>query len=84
MQNFQKTPMPKIDKSNVTEILVLAIPILMYRCKNWTINRKDKKKVETAEIKFLRLVTDLQILVEVSYFSWLEACSFCIYFTSRI
>jgi hypothetical protein len=32
---------------------IMAVPMLTYASKNWTINQSDKKKIESAEIKFL-------------------------------
>jgi hypothetical protein len=33
---------------------IMAVPMLTYASENWTINRSDKKKIELAEMKFLR------------------------------
>jgi hypothetical protein len=35
---------------------VMAVPVLLYGCENWELNRVDRRKIETAEIKFLRQV----------------------------
>jgi hypothetical protein len=32
----------------------MAVPVLTYASENWTINRSDKKKIESAEMQFLR------------------------------
>ena len=32
----------------------MAVPVLMYGSENWPLNRSDKKKIETAEMRFLR------------------------------
>jgi hypothetical protein len=32
---------------------IMAVPVLTYARENWTINRSDKKKIESAEMKFL-------------------------------
>ena len=32
----------------------MAVPVLMYGCENWSLNRSDKRKIEAAEIRFLR------------------------------
>lgn len=34
----------------------MAVPMLTYACENWTLNRSDRRKIETAEMKFLRSV----------------------------
>jgi hypothetical protein len=36
--------------------------MLTYASENWTINRSDKKKIESAEMKFLRLVAGYTLL----------------------
>ena len=33
---------------------VMAVPVLMYGSENWPLNRSDKRKIEAAEIRFLR------------------------------
>jgi hypothetical protein len=40
----------------------MAVPMLTYASENWTINRSDKKKIESAEIKFLRSVAGYTLL----------------------
>jgi hypothetical protein len=35
---------------------IMAVPMLTYANENWTINRSDRKKVESVEMKFLRSV----------------------------
>jgi hypothetical protein len=32
---------------------MMAVPILTYASENWAINRSDKKKIKSAEMKFL-------------------------------
>ena len=32
----------------------MAVPVLMYGSENWSLNRSDKRKIEAAEMKFLR------------------------------
>jgi hypothetical protein len=32
----------------------MAVPVLMYGSENWAINRSDKQKIESAEIKFFK------------------------------
>jgi hypothetical protein len=34
----------------------MTVPMLTYASENWTINRSDKKKMESAEMKFLHSV----------------------------
>jgi hypothetical protein len=33
---------------------VMAVPVLMYGSENWSTNRPDKRKIEAAEMRFLR------------------------------
>ena len=33
---------------------VMAVPVLMYGSENWSLNRSDKRKIEAAEMIFLR------------------------------
>ena len=33
---------------------VMAVPVLIYCSENWSLNRSDKRKIEAAEIRFLR------------------------------
>ena len=33
---------------------VIAVPVLMYGSENWSLNRSDKRKIEAAEMRFLR------------------------------
>jgi hypothetical protein len=33
---------------------VMAVPVLMYSSENWSLNRLDKRKIEAAEMRFLR------------------------------
>jgi hypothetical protein len=40
----------------------MAVPMLTYASENWTINRSDKKKIESAEVKFLRSVARYTLL----------------------
>ena len=32
----------------------MAVPVLMYGSENWFLNRSDKRKIEVAEMRFLR------------------------------
>jgi hypothetical protein len=41
---------------------ITAVPMLTYASGNWTINRSDKKKIESAEMKFLRSVAGYTLL----------------------
>jgi hypothetical protein len=34
----------------------MAVPTLLYGCETWTLNRSDKRKIETPEMRFLRHV----------------------------
>ena len=40
----------------------MAIPLVTYECENWTLNRIDRRRIETAEITFLRLLAGYSIL----------------------
>ena len=33
-----------------------AVPVLMYGSENWSLNRSDKRKIEAAEMRFLKLM----------------------------
>ena len=32
----------------------MAVPVVMYGSENWSLNRSDKRKIEAAEMRFLR------------------------------
>ena len=34
--------------------MAMAVPVLMYGSENWSLNRSDKRKIEAAEMRFLR------------------------------
>ena len=36
---------------------VMAVPVLMYGSENWSLTRSDKRKIEAAEMRFLRPMT---------------------------
>ena len=40
----------------------MAVPMLTYASEKWILNRADKTKIETAEMKFLRSVARVTIL----------------------
>jgi hypothetical protein len=40
----------------------MAVPMLTYASENWTLNRSDQKKIESAEMKFLRSVAGYTLL----------------------
>jgi hypothetical protein len=40
----------------------MAVPILTYASENWTINRSEKNKQKSAEMKFLRSVAGYTLL----------------------
>jgi hypothetical protein len=44
----------------------MAVPTLLYGCETWALNRSDKKKIETAEIRFLRYVAGYTRRDEIS------------------
>ena len=39
---------------------VMAVPVLMYSSENWPLNRSDKRKIEAAEMRFLRPMAGLK------------------------
>jgi hypothetical protein len=41
---------------------IMAVPTLTYASENWTISRSDKKKIDSAEMKFLRSVAGYTVL----------------------
>ncbi|PSN37460.1 Fumarate hydratase [Blattella germanica] len=43
----------------------MAVPMLRYGCENWATNRGDKRKIETAEMKFLRAVAGVSLFDHV-------------------
>jgi hypothetical protein len=44
----------------------MAVSMMTYASENWTINRSDKKKIESAEMKFLRSVAGYTLLDQKS------------------
>jgi hypothetical protein len=44
---------------------VMAVPVLLYGCENWALNRVDRRNIETAETKFLRRVAGFTVRDEV-------------------
>ena len=32
----------------------MAVPVVMYGSENWSLNRSDERKIEAAEMRFLR------------------------------
>jgi hypothetical protein len=45
---------------------VMAVPVLLYGCVNWALNRVDRRKIETAKMKFLRRVAGYTLRDEES------------------
>jgi hypothetical protein len=45
-----------------TQIKIMAMFMLTYARENWTINRSDKRKTESAKMKFLRSVAGYTLL----------------------
>ena len=41
---------------------VTAVPVLMYGSENWSLNRSDKRKIEVAEMRFLRPMAGYTLL----------------------
>jgi hypothetical protein len=46
---------------------VMAVPVLLYGCENWALNRVDRRKIESTEMKFLRRVAGYTLRDEVRY-----------------
>jgi hypothetical protein len=44
---------------------VMAVPVLLYGCENWALNRVDRRKIETTEMKSLRRVAGFTLRDEV-------------------
>jgi hypothetical protein len=44
----------------------MATPVLLYGSENWALNRADKKRIEMAEMKFLRKVAGHTLQDEIS------------------
>jgi hypothetical protein len=44
----------------------MAVPALLYGCETWALNRSDKRKTETAEMRFLRHVAGYTRRDEIS------------------
>ena len=40
----------------------MAVPVLMYASENWSLNRSDKRKIEPAEMRFLRPMAGYTLL----------------------
>ena len=38
---------------------VIEVPVLIYGSENWSLNRSDKRTIETAEMRFLRPRQDI-------------------------
>jgi hypothetical protein len=45
---------------------VMAVPVLLYGCENWPLNRVDRSKTETTEMKSLRRVAGYTLRDEVT------------------
>ena len=41
---------------------VMAVPVLMYGSDNWPLNRSTKRKIEAAEMRFLRPMAGYTLL----------------------
>ena len=35
-------------------IFIVAVPVKMYGSENWSLNRSDQRKIEAAEMRFVR------------------------------
>jgi hypothetical protein len=44
---------------------IMEVPVLLYGCENWALNRVDRRKIETAEMKCLRRVAGFTLRDEV-------------------
>jgi hypothetical protein len=40
----------------------MTVPDLMYGSENWSLNRYDKRKIEAAEMRFLRPMAEYTLL----------------------
>ena len=40
----------------------MAVPVLMFDSENWSLKRSDKRKIEVAEMRFLRLTAGYKLL----------------------
>ena len=41
---------------------MMAVPVLVYGSENWSLNRSDKRKIEAAEMRFLRPLVEYTLL----------------------
>ena len=39
----------------------MAVPVLMYGSENWSLNLSDKRKIEAAEMRFLRPMAEYKL-----------------------
>jgi hypothetical protein len=46
---------------------IMAVPMLTYASENWTINRSDKNKTESGEMKFLHSIAGYTLLDQKTY-----------------
>ncbi|PSN57227.1 hypothetical protein C0J52_05026 [Blattella germanica] len=44
----------------------MAVPMVMYGSENWVLNRSERRRIETNEMKFLRRVAGLNLLDQVN------------------
>ena len=44
---------------------MMAVPVLMYGSENWSLNRSDKRKIETAEVRFVRPMAGYTLSLEI-------------------
>jgi hypothetical protein len=56
----QKTIIPL--QSTQLKFYKMAMPALTYACENWTINLSEKRKTESAEMRFLCLAAGYTLL----------------------
>jgi hypothetical protein len=61
---YNKTNKTRKDKQ-LKFYKVMEAPVLLYGCENWALNRVDRRKIETAETKFLRRVVGFTLRDEV-------------------
>ena len=40
----------------------MTVPVLMYGSEKWSLNRSDKRKIEAAEMRFLRPTAGYRLL----------------------
>jgi hypothetical protein len=60
--NYSQENQKTLQSTQLKFYKIMAVPMLTYASENWTINQSDKKKIESAEMKFLRSVAGYTLL----------------------